>query len=358
MQHKPSRSAKRMFPPHIHRCLAAVSATYGRISSTLAIVALVSLLALWSILMAVSRDNEAHAQSAPPTTSLPLPQSDRVSLQTDLPRISLVSLSPNPVREGETLRIFLKVDREIEERDTKGGKLTGGVQIFDPSTDQFAQLHAFALRVGDIEGRAVSYRVPDRTPTERTIRVQVNRAFSSYVVGSLPLTVRVIGDGDPPAATPTPTPTLTPTPPLRPPPPPPPPPNTPLPTATFTPTNTPRPTATFTPTNTPQPTATFTPTSTPLPTATFTPTSTPLPTATFTPTNTPRPTATFTPTNTPRSLRHLTAYQHASANCDIPTNTPLPTATFTPTNTHFTRPLRHLQLRRLLLQRRRTQLQS
>ena len=97
--------------------------------------------------------------------------------------------------------------------------MTGGVQIFDPSTDQFAQLHAFALRVGDIEGRAVSYRVPDRTPTERTIRVQVNRAFSSYVVGSLPLTVRVIGDGDPPAATPTPTPTLTPTPPLRPPPP-------------------------------------------------------------------------------------------------------------------------------------------
>ena len=216
MQHKPPRSATRTFPPHIHRCLTAVSATYGRISSTLAIVALVSLLALWSILMAVSRDNEAHAQSAPPITSLPLPQSDRVSLQTDLPRISLVSLSPNPVREGETLRIFLKVDREIEERDTKGGKLTGGVQIFDPSTDQFAQLHAFALRVGDIEGRAVSYRVPDRTPTERTIRVQVNRAFAVMWWGHLPLTVRVIGDGDPPAATPTPTPTLTPTPPLTP----------------------------------------------------------------------------------------------------------------------------------------------
>ena len=210
MQHKPSRSATRMFPPHIHRCLAAVSATYGRISSTLAIVALVSLLALWSILMAVSRDNEAHAQSAPPTTPLPLSQSDRVLLQTeddDLPIISLVSLIPSPVEEGETLRILLKVNRPIEERDTKNGRMIGGVQIFDPSTDQSAELHAFAFRAGDVEVAAVPYRVPDRTPTERTIRVRVNPVFAEYGVGSPASdTVRVIGVGDPP-----PTATFTPT---------------------------------------------------------------------------------------------------------------------------------------------------
>ena len=282
MQHEPPRSAKRTFPAYFGTRLVAVSATYGRISSTLAIVALVSLLVLWSILMAVSRDNEAHAQSAPPITSLPLPQSDRVSLQTDLPRISLVSLSPNPVREGETLRIFLKVDREIEERDTKGGKLTGGVQIFDPSTDQFAQLHAFALRVGDIEGRAVSYRVPDRTPTERTIRVQVNRAFAE-VMGwgpqhRSPFELSVTAIRRQPRRPPHRLLTFTTYPHVRPPPPPPPPPNTPLPTATFTPTNTPQPTATFTPTNTPH-------------------------------------TATFTP---PARLDcDIHAYQHASANCDI-----------------------------------------
>ena len=311
MQHKPSRSATRMFPPHIHRRLAAVSATYGRISSTLAIVALVSLLALWSILMAVSRDNEAHAQSAPPTTPLPLSQSDRVLLQTeddDLPIISLVSLIPSPVEEGQTLRILVRANRPIVESDTDNGRLIGGVQIFDPSTDQTADLHAFAFRAGDIEVAAVSYGVPDRTPTERTIRVRVNPVFAEYEVGSpASLIVRVIGEDDPP--------------------PPPPPTNTPLPTATFTPTPTYTTTATptVTPTTTSTPTntitvvatATFTPTNTPLPTATFTPTNTPLPTATFTPTNTP--TATFTPTNTPLPTATFTprANQHASANCDV-----------------------------------------
>ena len=260
MQHKPSRSATRMFPPHIHRCLAAVSATYGRISSTLAIVALVSLLALWSILMAVSRDNEAHAQSAPPTTPLPLSQSDRVLLQTeddDLPIISLVSLIPSPVEEGETLRILLKVNRPIEERDTENGRLIGGVQIFDPSTAQSAYWHAFALRVGDTEGRAVSYTVPDRMPTERTIRVQINQVFDEYYeVGSTgELSVQVSGGGDP-TATPTATATrVPPPPPPRPPPPPPPPP-----VPTDTPTWTPTPTVTATPTSMRRFTVTATPT--------------------------------------------------------------------------------------------------
>ena len=395
MQHKPSRSATRMFPPHIHRRLAAVSATYGRISSTLAIVALVSLLALWSILMAVSRDNEAHAQSAPPTTPLPLSQSDRVLLQTeddDLPIISLVSLIPSPVEEGQTLRILVRANRPIVESDTDNGRLIGGVQIFDPSTDQTADLHAFAFRAGDIEVAAVSYGVPDRTPTERTIRVRVNPVFAEYEVGSpASLIVRVIGEDDPPppppptntplptatftptptyttTATPTVTPTTTSTPtntvtvvatatftPT----------NTPLPTATFTPTNTPRSTATFTPTNTPRSTATFTPTNTPLPTATFTPTNTPLPTATFTPTNTPVPTATFTPTNTPRPTATFTPTNTPLPTATFtPTNTPLPTATFTPTNTptHLGQlrrsrlPIRLCQLRRSRLPIRLSQL--
>ena len=170
MQHQPPGSTKRTFPPHIHRRLTAVSAIYRRIGSTLAIVALVSLLALWSILMAVSPDSETQAQIVPPTTPLTLPQSDSVSLQTDLPRIGLVSLSPSPVEEGETLRILVRAHRQIVGSDTENGRLIGGVQIFDPSTDQSAELHAFAFRVGEIEVAAVSYTVPDKTPTGRTIR--------------------------------------------------------------------------------------------------------------------------------------------------------------------------------------------
>ena len=171
MQHQPPGSAKRTFPPHIHRRLTAVSAIYRRIgSTTLAIVALVSLLALWSILMAVSPDSEAQAQIVPPTTPLTLPQSDSVSLQTDLPRIGSVSLSPSPVEEGETLRILIRAHRQIVGSDTENGRLIGGVQIFDPSTDQSAELHAFAFRVGEIGVAAVSYTVPDKTPTGRTIR--------------------------------------------------------------------------------------------------------------------------------------------------------------------------------------------
>ncbi len=169
MQHQPPGSAKRTFPPHIHRRLTAVSAIYRRIGSTLTIVALVSLLALWSILMAVSPDSEAQ-QIVPPTTPLTLPQSDSVSLQTDLPRIGLVSLSPSPVEEGETLRILVRAHRQIVGSDTENGMLIGGVQIFDPSTDQSAELHAFAFRVGEIEVASVSYTVPDKTPTGRTIR--------------------------------------------------------------------------------------------------------------------------------------------------------------------------------------------
>ena len=212
MQPEPPRSAKRTFTAYFGTRLVAVLATSGRISSTLAIVALVSLLALWSILMAVSRDNEAHAQRAPPTTPLTLPQSDRVSLQTDLPRISLVSLSPSPVEEGQTLHILVRANRQIVESDTDNGRLIGGVQIFDPSTDQTADLHAFAFRAGDIEVAAVSYGVPDRTPTERTIRVRVNPVFAEYEVGSpASLIVRVIGDGEPPPPPPANTPTWTPT---------------------------------------------------------------------------------------------------------------------------------------------------
>ena len=331
MQHKPSRSATRMFPPHIHRRLAAVSATYGRISSTLAIVALVSLLALWSILMAVSRDNEAHAQSAPPTTPLPLSQSDSVSLQTDLPRISLVSLSPSPVEEGQTLRILVRANRQIVESDTENGRLIGGVQIFDPSTDQTADLHAFAFRAGDIEVAAVSYGVPDRTPTERTIRVRVNPVFAEYEVGSpASLIVRVIGDGEPPPPPPANTPTWTPTP-----------------TVTATPTVTVVATATFTPTNTPRPTATRTFTPAPTYTATATPTLTPTSThtATVTPTLTVSPTftstatltVTATPTLTPTSTHTATVTPTLTVSptfTSTATLTVTATPTLTPTSTH------------------------
>ena len=309
MQHKPPRSAKRTFPPHIHRRLTAVSATCRRISSTLAIVALVSLLVLWSILMAVSRDNEAHAQVSILTGSQQLSPNNRVLAQNP-PVVILKRLSPNPIQVGQRLRIEVRISPPLPEG---ADRLIGGVQIFDPAENTGADLHAFAFHAGQTTVDAVSYLVPgpnDGYQVPRTIRVAVNPAFfPDYQVGSPASdTVRVIGVGDP----------LPPTPTAVPPPPPPPP----LPTATFTPTNTPLPTATFTPTNTPRPTATFTPTNTPLPTATFTPTNTPLPTATFTPTNTPLPTATSRPTNTP--LPTATSR---------PTNTPLPTATSRPTNT-------------------------
>ena len=118
----------------------------------------------------IPRQRGSQAQIVPPTTPLTLPQSDSVSLQTDSPRIGLVSLSPSPVEGGETLRILVRAHRQIVGSDTENGRLIGGVQIFDPSTDQSAELHAFAFRVGEIEVAAVSYTVPDKTPTGRTIR--------------------------------------------------------------------------------------------------------------------------------------------------------------------------------------------
>ena len=228
MQHNPPRSAKRTFPPHIPRRLTAASATYRRISSTLAIVALVSLLALWSILMAVSRDNEAHAQVSILTGSQQLSPNNRVLAQNP-PVVILKKLSPNPIQVGHRLRIEVQISPS---RPMNADRLIGGVQIFDPADSQAADLYAFAFHAGQTTVDAVSYLVPVPAPDNeyqvpRTIRVAINPAFfPDYQVGSPASdTVRVIGVGDPP---PTPTPTSTPT--AVPPPPPPPPP---LPTATF-----------------------------------------------------------------------------------------------------------------------------
>ena len=113
MQPEPPRSAKRTFTAYFGTRLVAVLATSGRISSTLAIVALVSLLALWSILMAVSRDNEAHAQIVASDNWLALqlsPQRDSVfTTESDLPRSKLGRVfHRTPVEEGQTLRILVQ----------------------------------------------------------------------------------------------------------------------------------------------------------------------------------------------------------------------------------------------------------
>ena len=268
-----------------------------------------------------------------------------------LPAVSMVCLSPSPVKETTRLTIIVSIDPPIPAGSNT--VIKGGVRVFDswngPQVDEYI---ATVFRAGE-DTDDVRYLVQDDgvTTTDRTIRVDIHPGWDDHQTGT-PSAMRVVvfdkddlnpgpqrtcgevvaGSTSTPTPTPTPTPTLTPTPtptatpgpaPITiPQPPPVRPANTATPTPTPTPTATPTPTPTPTATPTPTPTPTATPSPTPEPTAT--PSPTPRPTAT--PSPTPRPTATPSPTPEPTATPSPTPEPTAT-----PSPTPEPTATPTPT---------------------------
>lgn len=271
---------------------------------------------------------------------------ERLVVGQELPTVSIVSVEPSPVHEGQSLITTVRIDPPIASGLGEEANVLGGIIVHDSSKGEFADaLIAFVFRSDTAQTRQMTYTVTDDgvETTDRTIRVQVNDVFDEYQVELVDgepevVTVQVLeGTADPPPQPPppivfpppqppaTPTPTSTPEP---------------DPTATFTPTPTATATATATPVGTatstpvPEPTSTPRPTPAPAPTAapppppppTPAPPPTPTPSQSPSPTPTPRPTPTPTTTPTPTPVPTLVP---------IPTNTPTATstATITPTPT-------------------------
>ena len=266
---------------------------------------------------------------------------DRLVIGQELPTVSIVSVQPSPVHEGQSLYTPVRIDPPLPSGGGDAANIRGGIIVYDSAKGESADaLIAFVFRPDTAQTRRLNYGVSDDgvETTDRTIRVLVNPVFDAYqveLVNGEPeeITVEVLeGTTDPPQ------------PPPLPPQPPPPPPATstptstpePDPTATFTPT----PTATATPvataTNTPvaEPTSTPRPTAVPEPTATPSPTPTPVPPPTPTPSPTPTPAPTPTPRPTPTATP-LPTPTPAPTLVPIPTSTATATATavFTPTPT-------------------------
>ena len=235
-----------------------------------------------------------------------------------LPVISMVCLSPSPVKETTRLTIIVSIDPPIPAGSNT--VIRGGVRVFDswngPQVDEYI---ATVFRAGEATDDVRHLVRDDETATtDRTIRVDIHPGWDDHQTGTPSAMRVVVFDKDDPnpgpqrtcgeivaksTATPTPTPTATPRPaPITIPPSPP-----------VRPTNTATPTPTPTPTATPTPTPTPTATPTPTPTPTARPTPTPEPTATLTPT--PEPTATPTPTPRPtaRPYTDARAYRYAHA---------------------------------------------
>ena len=120
-----------------------------------------------------------------------------------LPVVTLVGLPFADVREGSTLSITVKINPTLSVGDPslEGGKLTGGIIVWDPHDIEFAtSLIALAFFPGD-ETDVVSYTVPDDgvTTTDRRIRIAINPVFDVYAVGDpSEATVRVLDKGDHP----------------------------------------------------------------------------------------------------------------------------------------------------------------
>ena len=129
------------------------------------------------------------------------------------PVVSLVSVEPSPVREGETLTVTLRIRQPIPEGSDQ--PIRGGIIVFDPGNSPYAtELIAFVFPGGQ-ETRTISYRVPDKD-TPRTIRIVVSPVFDEepddFRAGQpSEMTVRVV-DEDTAEITPTPPSTASPRP--------------------------------------------------------------------------------------------------------------------------------------------------
>ena len=130
-----------------------------------------------------------------------------------LPVVTLGSVTPSPVRPGQSLRITVHINPPLPADATEDDRITGGIQAFDSWKGSNADAWVkFVFRAGQTT-RTMSYRVDDSVepgPSARTIRIAVNPVFDEYRVGS-PSEV-TINVRDEPAPEPDPEPTEEPTP--------------------------------------------------------------------------------------------------------------------------------------------------
>ncbi len=98
--------------------------------------------------------------------------------------MSLASVEPSPVREGETLRITVRISQPLPEDADSQTQVRGGVIVWDSWKGEYAdQLIAFVFRAG-ADTRLLHYTVDDdgEPTTGRTIRVAANWVFDTYRV--------------------------------------------------------------------------------------------------------------------------------------------------------------------------------
>ena len=73
----------------------------------------------------------------------------RVSGQDALPVVSLVSVEPSPVREGDRLRIEVRIAPPLPSDATENDRIRGGILVYDSTKGPFADaLIAFVFRAG------------------------------------------------------------------------------------------------------------------------------------------------------------------------------------------------------------------
>ena len=121
---------------------------------------------------------QVDAQETPTPTSTP------TATPTPKPVVRLVSVALSPVREGERLRVTVR----IAPPGQAGSRIEGGILVFDSWNDAqdgpiADELIAFVFR-GDVETRSMGYTAFDDTALtpDRTIRIEINRLFPDYQV--------------------------------------------------------------------------------------------------------------------------------------------------------------------------------
>ena len=314
MKQMPPASTARVLRSYLRIRVNAFYTTFRKHSPKATAIALLSLLTLWTGVLALSENLEAQDQvSLTPGTQQLLPSNSVLTQERPIDR--LVSLSPDPVQEGDPLRITVGIS------PSPSTHIRGGIRVHDCDD---VHLIATVFKPGDSTD-TITHTVQDcGTGTIGTLTVELHGGWDDHdssratcsvrVTESAPGTQSVKSCGNSPPPSPTPTQTATP-----------------LPTSTPTPTLTPvPPTSTFTAV---PPTPTFTaapPTSTftrvPF-TATSTRTRTPVPADTPTQTATPPPTSTPTPTLTPTSEPTSPPRRRRRTSTPRPTSTYIATAT-------------------------------
>ena len=143
MQRKPPRRVKRTASGYFLALSANNAAASRGNDFAHFVVAFLLFLAVFFALYGTFSYTEAHAQVSTPRGAIPAQPGERVLGQA-LPEVSLVSLDPSPVREGQSLQITVRIDPTITEQNKV---IRSGVRVFEPELGG-VQLIGVAFRSG------------------------------------------------------------------------------------------------------------------------------------------------------------------------------------------------------------------